>query len=1761
MIFYSSSVTDAILTQIKNMLKTPSTDARELRIILPSVAPRIVLAIGEALEEYRDAKRPDCRIKLIIKTAYKLGQLWRTGNDPEESTLFQEIERRGWYDAENHLTAARNEKRNPQTEDVLVTVLIGSDQVPDQASLYDFYRLDYQTLWEQWLQGTFSPWLRRRLREASVEAESVHIAFMDEILKSLVDTSLADLIRISNFLESIDLSKAQDGRDAIRVLIESLECFRLPCMKGLMSAKRKVRIRHYIKSAVEFFNYGSFLDKQGRKKAIQKIAQYLQHLIETGKVDDIDPDDLGPHYKTIQELIEDLKRYIEKKDPNAQANLMYSDFPYILDEILGFRKRKEKNRDIKTRKLTGMPLEVVLRSVWITLSEYKRWTQEQGIIAGEAIKEIRVQGNLFRHDCEENDPDIAYQLLKQLIGGLDKYIEEHLAFAANPREAPEDTIGVSCSLCPSIEDGDLAYNRSIRAEPLLEFTVSISGLNKGVTRKFVWPVPKNHPYRNMASMFSWVYEYVRSKRTNALPVFCIPYSEELSLSKDDDEVNRILVQALESESKNIVNLLDADGIDTHDRTYSHLMELAYAYGRFIKEAHEEGIFSALNNEFGSLDTAYRKTYKAFLANPECRTSRLGPLLFKAFFMVGERDDHPTSLWVWKGYEPSAIITPLHPALLEMIVHQHSFLSESFETVARQALWASSQKEFNERRWMDIMDLAKIQWPVYGTLRNEDQILDTNVKSFGIFHIVGENNAADTSLSTKLLLRYDNGDDDDISDDDLFEETRESRLIQRVLEDYRSLYAHADDGISISAYCGGPIQPVIAGIDAYLRELEKIRNDNRPYTVSLILFAETQDDTAMTKWVSAWRERWIGAEYSAKYDYYSWCKISVAHRLITQQKDHLLFENLISQINVDLSFLVHFIREGVGGNRFEEIEPYDASGKFRMFPVLEKACCSVVGGGMEWVRERIIGNRQFVLGTLHSQVMARLKLPTHIAEKDYIVMGKGDFAPWKRLVDKLHEKSTWVVCIDPSVDERLIGKEDNNGVRQREIIGFGSGVGSHGEHNYTISTDFFRIEQVRSKIALHIASKLGPLDRETSNNMASSIISESLHMAGLSLVKATGPSQYVRDYISYALLRKLLRRDADAFCDEIISLDAFRHWFDSSPNNKRPDLLRLKATIMDGQFRIEVQLFECKLAQESERHLEKAREQLQSGLSHLVNCFKPRQVKNEGIDDMPDQRYWWLQLQRLIASKGRVKYPQFKDAISALERLSDGFFTIQWKAAAVTFWTDSDQYNIFKVGDWEFQVGEHSLMAEVIAAGRQFVKSLCLDNLDAFLPLSEQSLDYSSITLEKEIKPSKGMDETQQKATEGGAGSRSVQGSQMSVSIKEQGTSEAAHLGTIEPKLPQRIFLGQGVQGNRQVFWEFGHRDLANRHILIFGTSGMGKTYAIQALLCELGRVGQNSLIVDYTNGFYDNQLEIETRKILKPVQHIVRKNPLPINPFRRQEDMIGEIVLPEDPSNTAQRVGGVFSEVYEFGDQQKSALYMAIKRGIETYGNEMTLPLLIEELKEMVDKNPSSLTVISKIQPFIDMNPFSAEEGDNWETLFTDQNSRCHILQLAGFLKDASKLITEFTLIDLYWYYRGKGNKDRPRILILDEIQNLDHNLDSPLGKFLTEGRKFGISLIVATQTLSNLKKDEQDRLFQASHKLFFKPADTELRSYAQILENTTNEKAEIWIQRLSRLKKGECYSLGPSLNNQQGLETKAFHIKIESLRSRFKDIYKESAT
>src|SRR5699024_3093038 len=111
----------------------------------------------------------------------------------------------------------------------------------------------------------------------------------------------------------------------------------------------------------------------------------------------------------------------------------------------------------------------------------------------------------------------------------------------------------------------------------------------------------------------------------------------------------------------------------------------------------------------------------------------------------------------------------------------------------------------------------------------------------------------------------------------------------------------------------------------------------------------------------------------------------------------------------------------------------------------------------------------------------------------------------------------------------------------------------------------------------------------------------------------------------------------------------------------------------------------------------------------------------------------------------------------------------------------------------------------------------------------------------------------------------------------------------------------------------------------------------------------------------------------------------------------------------------------------------------------------------------------------------------NWSEIF-DFKGEVNIIQLKGFTPDIQKVITEFLLWDIYNYSERKGNKNMPIPVLLDEMQNLNHKESSPASKILKEGRKFGWSSWLATQSLTSIKNAGGDisYLFNAAQQIHF---------------------------------------------------------------------------
>lgn len=349
----------------------------------------------------------------------------------------------------------------------------------------------------------------------------------------------------------------------------------------------------------------------------------------------------------------------------------------------------------------------------------------------------------------------------------------------------------------------------------------------------------------------------------------------------------------------------------------------------------------------------------------------------------------------------------------------------------------------------------------------------------------------------------------------------------------------------------------------------------------------------------------------------------------------------------------------------------------------------------------------------------------------------------------------------------------------------------------------------------------------------------------------------------------------------------------------------------------------------------------------------------------------------------------------------------------------------------------------------------------------------------------------------------------------------------------------GMDNKQPIHWEFGHKELSNRHLVIGGRSGQGKTYFIQGLLMDLSKSGQSAVVIDYSSSYTKKQLdEVFVEEMGNRLrERVVYHEGFPLNPFLLKRKEVAGIVGTEKPSEAASRVVDVFSSVYRsFGAQQKSALYDAAKRGIEMYGDKMTMELLLEVLEGLEGYgNQVLMSISSRLVQLVDIDPFDYDADNKWDEYFAP-GGNITIIQLAGYDQDEiKKLMAEFILWDL-WYYTQDGTKEKAIPVILDEAQNLDFSDGSPSAKILKEGRKFGWSAWFATQSFNNFRKEEMSTLDNAATKVYFKPAENELNTVASRVGNATPEE-------LRMLQKGQCLVMGQFMQADMKLGNPAYNI------------------
>ncbi len=1696
-------------------------------------------------------------------------------------------------DLEGHFANGNLTQYRNQIEDGSILILVGTVHVSDKGSLADFYQCDGESLWKEAMHGSFSQWIKAFYAEYGFDGEYAEESKrLDRILTYLYETY--SLSMVSDFLSSMP------GEDELSVdtplqlagaLLSHLGVFKMPDMSGFLKIpknNKKKTFRFFATGAVEFFNYNMFLEPTSQKKYLKAVRAFREKGIAFAP----DPFDSSESYLNA------LENYISHGDKPIAEEFMGADFVYLYDVILQAKPEKTTKKKNSLHKLSGSPVEVVLNAIWMTISEWRRQTD------GRDFKGVSVTGVRFAHDLqmggtESEIANEARDYLRRLLGGLDESLRDQVQI-----EKGDETLPVSFNL---VHD-EVATPSSKAAEPFFEFHVAIDDGEEhededdAFFMKFAIRLPADHAYRQIVELFQSAKMFLAAVKSPCkIPVFHFEYFKELMMARDADEIRRVLAHCISAcdkpEDFGTVLFSSETWNEPANKPYQkYYAALASAFSAFVEEVCEKGIFTALKlGHTPELFKAYHNAAQAYTVSDPALSAghENAAILMRSFLVVDRRKNEDPAIWGVENYEPASVVTVLHPAMLEMLQSQIKFLYAAFSRLVSQELLDKGDSAFREEHWSYYVDMAEMKMPLTGLAVNKGKCFQICSVGDELIHRIGSISPSQKLAATRFLTRYDRVDDEEISDADLFRPSSESRHLFRIIREYYEIHLGARDGLSLAVYRNEDVQPILAAIDQFVRWLpDERKNDlalapeDRPekYSMRVVFFSESSDTSEVGNCLSQWQERIDDAE--EKGNAYSAISFSVSHRIVRRDDGYKQFaKTILSDVDADIFLLYNFIKPDIDGCDFAKAEPFDLTqAEIVKFPILEQSQCAGQSHSKKYKRSQIVSNRQFRIATDHAELSIRLL--EHCEQgSSHIVLATGDYAPWQNVIDAAHVSAEWVVCIDPLIDRALLALGTENAEHKRELIGFGSGVGLHGENNYTISTQKYTLAAIRKKL---LASMKGVYhdgygyrqgSEEQFEKIADCLLQEAKELAGISLIRSLGPSDYVRDFMAYSLMHRILPLDEEAhLCDRIFSIDAYRHWFDQASEGDRthPDLFWLRADIdTDGTLKLDIKLIECKMAKTSDAHLEKAKAQILNGLKVLMEVFRPKGVHsfvgNGGTleADRPDMRYWCLQLHRMIASSVRIPDPsKMGGYLDAMEKLASGHFTITWGGGVFTFWTDDASDEMTCTSTEPMQIGSAEIEVPVFESGSKFVYRLCANETTPSLVWG-QSLQIAPVPGNDEM-PERPQEE--EPIPEDEVPFVLPQDDVHTVNTENdpgEGQSPADEAHPIPPvvdpqpapaqttTLPERILLGKTKEG-KEVFWEFGHPKLNNRHFLIFGNSGMGKTYAIQAILCELGSKGQNSLIVDYTNGFLPNQLQEKTEEVLHPCQNVVKHNKLPINPFKKQSQDIGfGMPIEEGDIDVAKRVSSIFDSVYQMGDQQVSVLIDALKFGLETYKENMSLeklmPILQGFLEDGVHPKGSVQTLANKLKPFIDEAPFKADSMMGWSELFSDTVKRCQVFQMVMIDRSTARILTEFILWDLWAFASSGGSEKQPRIVVLDEVQNLDQRLDSPLGKYLTEGRKFGLCVMAATQTLSNLKKDEQARLFQSGHKLFFRPADPEINQYTDFVAQAAGSgDKNYWRTMLTSLSKGECLSIGPVYNQANGkFTTGVFKIKITALEER----------
>lgn len=303
----------------------------------------------------------------------------------------------------------------------------------------------------------------------------------------------------------------------------------------------------------------------------------------------------------------------------------------------------------------------------------------------------------------------------------------------------------------------------------------------------------------------------------------------------------------------------------------------------------------------------------------------------------------------------------------------------------------------------------------------------------------------------------------------------------------------------------------------------------------------------------------------------------------------------------------------------------------------------------------------------------------------------------------------------------------------------------------------------------------------------------------------------------------------------------------------------------------------------------------------------------------------------------------------------------------------------------------------------------------------------------------------------------------------------------------KIRIGKDRKGTPIIFEANNTTKISHPNMGIVGGMGFGKTQFALSLIAQFAKesihnVDQHPigmLIFDYKGDDYSSEA------FLKKVDGKCYSYKFPFNPLKLV--ITDKTKFMNLPAVTADRISDSFAKAYGLGQVQQSTIKQVILETYKDFGitndpstwnkPQPTMNNVVDKYFEQYDAKDKTYALFDKLRDYMIFTPDNSECVSLFEWL-----DGVKVIDLTPYPGDTKKVIVSLILDLFYEEMRqlgaskldGEYRELRAMILVDEAHQFLNKDFNS-FRNIISEGRMFGVGMVLSTQNLSDFKSAKQE--------------------------------------------------------------------------------------